>query len=402
MKIKIIVGANFGDEGKGLITDYLASRADKKCIVVKANGGSQAGHTVTTSDFKRHVFHHFGSGTFENAATYLSEDFIVNPLVFRKEREELMAMGINPVCYINKHCLVTTPYDMLINQLLEESRKGQKHGSCGFGIYETIVRNQEKKYTVSDFNVSFEKVKTILNTIKTVYSLKRLKELHIDTISEEMQNLLESETLLYHFIDDLEYFYQHSSIIDDSILLENETILFECGQGLLLDQNNTEYMPHLTPSNTGIKNPVKILHSLENSITMEIELCYVTRTYVTRHGMGRFDLECDKEEIGSSINDLTNVSNPFQDTLRYGFFDIELFAKSIKNDLKNFDIDNQYSLSLCITHLNETNNTLKCKGEDLIVNSSLRQKFQEKGLDFDKFYLSNGLIKEQVYCKEIN
>lgn len=134
MDVKVIAGANFGDEGKGLLTDYFAFQSKESCLVIKCNGGSQAGHTVVTPNFIKHVFHHFGSGTFAQAKTYLSKDFIVNPILFRKEREELKQKGINPICFVNQKCLLTTPYDMLINQIAEKSRKEQKHGSCGVGI----------------------------------------------------------------------------------------------------------------------------------------------------------------------------------------------------------------------------------------------------------------------------
>lgn len=72
---KIVIGANFGDEGKGLMTDYFANEAKKQgksCLVVCHNGGSQRGHTVVSPSGIRHVFHHFGSGSFEGADTYLS------------------------------------------------------------------------------------------------------------------------------------------------------------------------------------------------------------------------------------------------------------------------------------------------------------------------------------------
>ena len=85
--VKVVIGANFGDEGKGLMTDYFAGQARDKgetCLVVCSNGGAQRGHTVrvTTEEQSesdiRHVFHHFGSGALEGAATYLPHFYIVN------------------------------------------------------------------------------------------------------------------------------------------------------------------------------------------------------------------------------------------------------------------------------------------------------------------------------------
>lgn len=136
--IKIVIGANFGDCGKGLMTDYFSQKPNS--IVVCSNGGAQRGHTVTTPDGIRHVFHHFGSGTFNHASTYLSENFIVNPIIFKQEYDELMNLGYIPNVYINQNCMLTTPFDMMANQIIEENRGKNKHGSCGLGIFETIKR----------------------------------------------------------------------------------------------------------------------------------------------------------------------------------------------------------------------------------------------------------------------
>lgn len=120
-EIKIVIGANFGDEGKGLMTDTFASQYES-CLVVRCNGGSQAGHTVITPEGNRHVFKHFGSGTLAGAHTLLSQDFIINPIVFRTEREELVSQfGIAPVVYADDRAIITTPFDMLLNQAKESN-----------------------------------------------------------------------------------------------------------------------------------------------------------------------------------------------------------------------------------------------------------------------------------------
>jgi len=82
--IKIVIGSNFGDEGKGLITDYFANQYPNG-IVVRFNGGVQASHTVITPNSIRHMFSHFGSGTLSGLPTHLSEFFIANPIIFKKE-----------------------------------------------------------------------------------------------------------------------------------------------------------------------------------------------------------------------------------------------------------------------------------------------------------------------------
>ena len=80
MEIKAVIGANWGDEGKGLMTHHFAMESanqNKSTIVVCTNGGAQRGHTVVTPNGLRHVFHHFGSGTFDGADTYLPKDFYI-------------------------------------------------------------------------------------------------------------------------------------------------------------------------------------------------------------------------------------------------------------------------------------------------------------------------------------
>ena len=331
--IKIVIGANFGDCGKGLMTDYFSQKPNS--IVVCSNGGAQRGHTVTTPDGIRHVFHHFGSGTFNHASTYLSEDFIVNPIIFKQEYDELMKLGYIPNAYINQNCMLTTPFDMMANQIIEENRGKNKHGSCGLGIFETI-----KRYKAGITDVD--------NHIREYY-LEQFERENI-TLTDEWSRIFLDNGIFEHFLDDWDFMNNHSLAISNNYFLNQfDNIIFEAAQGLLLDQNNTEYFPHLTPSNTGIKNPKRIIENVEWNDKINVETCYVSRTYLTRHGAGKFPSECNKRFINEYMFDKTNVPNPFQDTLRYGTLDLgELYSRCSK-DIGNFG-DKK---SIAITHFNE-------------------------------------------------
>ena len=331
--IKIVIGSNFGDEGKGLMTDYFSQKPNS--IVVCSNGGAQRGHTVVTQDRIRHVFHHFGSGTLIGARTYLSKDFICNPIIFRQEYEDLLKLECIPETYINKNCMLTTPYDMMANQIIEENRGKNKHGSCGLGIFETIKRYRagvtDLSYKIRDYYLDqFEKENIVLS--------KKWKEIFFD------------DGIFEHFWDDLNFMNDHSlCIFDEYFLNQYDNIVFEAAQGLLLDQNNMEYFPHLTPSNTGIKNPKQIIENVKWSDKINVEICYVSRTYLTRHGAGQFPSECDKSLINQRMYDKTNVPNQHQDTLRYGLLDLDqLYDRCIK-DAGDFD----GKKSIAFTHLNE-------------------------------------------------
>lgn len=315
------------------MADYFSQKPNS--IVVCSNGGAQRGHTVTTPDAIRHVFHHFGSGTFNRASTYLSEDFIVNPIIFKQEYDELMKLGYVPNTYINQNCMITTPFDMMANQIIEESRGKNKHGSCGLGIFETIKRYKagitDINYNIRDYYIDLFKKENII-------------------LSSEWTRIFMDNGIFEHFLDDWDFMNNHSLVISDNYFLNQfDNIVFEAAQGLLLDQNNTEYFPHLTPSNTGIKNPKRIIEDIEWNDEINVETCYVSRTYLTRHGAGKFPSECNKSLINKYMIDKTNVSNQFQDTLRYGTLDLRELYNRCSKDVGTFG----HKKSIAITHCNE-------------------------------------------------
>ena len=360
--IKIVIGANFGDCGKGLMTDYFSQKPNS--IVVCSNGGAQRGHTVTTPDGIRHVFHHFGSGTFNHASTYLSEDFIVNPIIFKQEYDELMKLGYIPNVYINQNCMLTTPFDMMANQIIEENRGKNKHGSCGLGIFETI-----KRYKAGITDVD--------NHIREYY-LEQFERENI-ILTDEWSRIFLDNGIFEHFLDDWDFMNNHSLAISDNYFLNQfDNIVLEAAQGLLLNQNNIEYFPHLTPSNTGIKNPKRIIENVEWNDEINIETCYVSRTYLTRHGAGKFPSECNKRFINEYMFDKPNVPNPFQDTLRYGMLDLKELYDRCEKDVGTFG-DKK---SIAITHGNEY---------------SVDMKLLEELFDEWNIYYSDGETRNDIY-----
>ena len=379
MVIKVVIGANFGDEGKGLMTDYFCHQSTlrgEKSIVVLHNGGAQRGHTVVTPDGNRHVFHHFGSGTLVGADTYLSEEFVLNPMIFRQEWEELESMKAIPKVYVNHTCRVTTPFDMILNQIIEESRDNARHGSCGMGIHETMIRDVCNYPIEMWFDSSDEAKRYYLKEIRN-YLSERLLDFGINKIPDNWKEIVNSDLLIENFISELNFMGRNISIRFDRFIEYYDCVAFENGQGLLLDQNNTAHYPHLTPSNTGIKNSLEII--AEMSCKPDIEVCYVTRTYLTRHGAGRLDGECDKQEINPDMQDLTNVPNPHQGTLRYA----KLVEKSLEERiLKDFEPARKYGakLSLAITHENEY---------DYVFSNTFKK-------NFDYIYYSDGETRESV------
>lgn len=377
--IKVVIGANFGDEGKGLMTDYFCHQATSQgenCIVVMSNGGAQRGHTVVDPLGTRHVFKHFGSGTFVKADTYCIDDFILNPMEFRQEYETLLQTGYLPKVYVHPNCRWSTPYDMIINQIVEETRENKKHGSCGMGIWETVYRYQKKPcvFNLFEFAVlSFDSQVNYLKSIRDAYMLERLKEYGIKSVPNTWKNIVYSNILIENFINDVKFMASQVKFANHTVLNQYQNVVFENGQGLLLDQNQTLYGDNTTPSNTGILNPLKVIN--QTFSTANLEVCYVTRTYLTRHGAGRFEEECDKSYINPHMIDETNQTNQFQGHLRYGELVTQDLLKRVQNDLSYLSGSKfNWTASFGVTHTNEKQFDYSTLQRDFIKNIYLSDR----------------------------
>jgi len=418
-KVKVIIGANFGDEGKGHMTNYVCSKSENP-IVIRFNSGSQAGHTVI-EDNSRHVFGHFGSGTFVGAPTFLSKYFAVNPLTFLKEKSELENKNLNSVVYVDEECVITTPYDMLINQIAETSREENRHGSCGLGFNETLVRSRNKKYSLivkdlisnSLYNKVYKKesskessnvnfLKDVLIKIKKEYVKNRLEELNIVDIPEEFKEILNSDILIDNFLKDMDEFVKSITVKKFSeVINEFETLIFEGAQGLMLHQNY-KYFPHVTPSNTGIENVIDLLSDEfeheEQKKQVDIEAIYITRSYLTRHGAGPMPGEL-KEKPYEKIEDLTNIPNRYQGNLRFALLNLDLLKENIDVDF-NKSVNSGFKIkkSLGITCLDQIDDKALYIKEKRKLSSEIDEFINEimKVIKANKYYLSYGDTKDKI------
>lgn len=362
----VVIGANFGDEGKGLITDYLAAPYGKDATIVRFNGGAQAGHTVTTHDGKRHVFSHFGSGSFSGAATFLSKFFVCNPILFHKEWKLLKEKGVRPRVFVDRRSPVTTPYDMMINQIAEDFRGNGRHGSCGLGFGETLERQENGIRLYAEDLRDKKKLGLVLREIRRSWLPLRLKRMGVTDIPGEWQARISSDLIMEHFIKDCAEFLDNIEFADVKFLATRKALVFEGAQGLMLDQKRG-YFPHVTRSNTGIKN---VLDLADEAGLRNLDITYITRYYATRHGAGPLPYElpeapCDK------IVDQTNIHNQYQGSLRFGWLDIDHLYKNIQSDLADINGDIKASHRLAITCLDQIGDSIKCVSEEKLVRADL-------------------------------
>ena len=351
--LKAVIGANYGDEGKGKITDYLAytSKVNERCIVVCSNGGSQRGHSVFTKKGEEHIFSHFGSGTFAGADTYLSKRYVLNPIIFAKEGKELFDK-YKFLVYVNPECLCSTPFDMISNQLIELNRGSNKHGSCGVGIWETILRNGA---TLGDMlKMSDDDMRVYLKGVRDSYFLNNRLKSKKANIDNTWSKIYFSDNLIENYIKDFKYMVQNIKLSYDNVIKNYDNVIFENGQGLMLDENISKDPVHSTPSNTGCKNIKEIVENVYGD-DYKIEVCYATRTYLTRHGCGELTRESDFVEkyCGIKKSDETNKFNVNQGKFRYGnLLYKEMLDRCVNDFYLNFD-DLHGKMSFCITHLDE-------------------------------------------------
>ena len=327
-----VIGANYGDEGKGLATDFFSRQYDAD-LVTRCNGGAQAGHTVVHGD-KRHVFGHVGAGALAGKPTYLSSGFIVNPMVLRKELQQLT---FRQRIYGSPDCRVTTVFDMAINSLIELKRGADRHGSCGMGINETVTRHAAGFFLdLKMIHGSGIVIKEALQRIKEYWVPERLTALGLSKEDFEgnekaLQYFDLLETNVDKLVDDLLFNSELIKIADPKFFLDDEKpIVVEGAQGLMLDEFLGEF-PHVTRSVTGLASSIKAAAECGKT---SIRPVYITRAYATRHGAGPLSYEgatiTDKEiEL-----DQTNVHNPWQGTIRYAPLDLNAMSRFIRDDMK--------------------------------------------------------------------
>jgi len=334
MRTIAVIGKNFGDEGKGFACSRLASSL-KNALIIKHNGGGQAGHTVEDPEGKwRFIHHQIGAGAEYHVPTLFADSFMPDLFQLGKEVKDFTELfGFQPILYSEKNARVTTVDDVLLNMGAELARGENRYGSCGMGIEECVQRN------AAGYGITVEELATwskqdLLDRLKHIrkeYTGRRAEILGIQA-PNPYYVMLNNETVLENFVEEVKENVKLLSLVDaDRKWMEEfQHLIFETGQGLLLDQDYEAYAPHLTSSKTGIYNPTIFLE--KRGLSLE-EAIYVTRPYVTRHGNGSLPCEVDRSELPGVGEDLTNQPNEWQGTLRYAKHEsLEAFFAPVLRD----------------------------------------------------------------------
>ncbi|WP_426061263.1 adenylosuccinate synthetase [Hymenobacter sp. B1770] len=360
-KAYVVVGLGFGDEGKGLATDYLCSYVTNP-LVIRFNGGHQAGHTVVTKSGHKHVFSTLGAGTLRGVPTYWSSYCTFSPAILLPEYSSL---GIQAKLFVDNNCPVTTHYDVLYNRAMEATRGLARHGSCGLGFGATIERHQlpELQLFPADL-LSPALYKAKLQLIRSHYQAK------VDQESSYSFNRFDHDAADHQFgveAEEVRKLCQEGTIQlvnEDEMFAQNaswQSFIFEGAQGILLDMDFGT-PPHITRSNTTSKNALEILKRQLPATTAEI--MYVTRCYQTRHGAGPLasadeslelvNNDCESNQYNEHQGQF-RVSNLNLDSLNYALSSDANFSRGLKKHLLITCLD-QLGTSEVPFYLNETPN----------------------------------------------
>ena len=337
----IVAGLGFGDEGKGTTVDFLV-RKHKSKLVVRYNGGAQAGHNVVTEDGCHHCFSQWGSGTFAGAKTYLSRYMLLNPIFALSEAKHLERRGVTDplsLLLMEEGAFVTTPFHVAANRLRELSRafsSGGVHGSCGMGIGETV---QDGLSQAEDRIQAWMLVdRHILRTrLKQCQERKRaeLADLPLDRTNEKTiieQEILSDPKVVDETVEAYVAFANNVPVRStawlQSEMAQGKTghVIFEGAQGVLLDQD-WGFHPHTTWSDCTFGNALDLIHGDRRMGAQwsggKVKRLGVLRVYHTRHGEGPFpSADPALDELSKDDHNVRRLS--WQGSFRSGVFDLVL------------------------------------------------------------------------------
>lgn len=279
MAVDILLGLQWGDEGKGKIIDYLAPKYD---IIARFQGGPNAGHTLVING-KKTVLHTVPSGILqERPMNIIGNGVVIDPVTLKKEIENLTGMGVDVSkrLFISKKAHLIMPTHKILDAASEAAKGTEKIGSTLRGISPTYMdKTGRNGLRIGDI---------LADNFKSIYNRVKEKHLNLLKMYDFEFNLDESEKTWLEAID----FVRSLNLIDSEYYLNNElakgkTILAEGAQGTMLDIDFGTY-PYVTSSNTITSGACNGLGIAPTKIK---EVIGIAKAYCTRVGSGPFPTE---------------------------------------------------------------------------------------------------------------
>ena len=314
----IVVGLQWGDEGKGKIVDLLAKDTD---IVARYQGGNNAGHTVVSGDLSL-VFRLVPSGILnEEKICILGNGVVIDPVVLLQELEDLKSIGINIKgrFFISYKSHIIMPYHKRLDIARERLRGAGMIGTTGRGIgpaYEDkVARLGIRAVDLLNRDILYKKI---------VLSLKEKNYLFKNVLGEDIFNPDDLIEEYLNYGDKIQEFLIDSSIFINERLDKGYNVMLEGAQGTFLDVDHGTY-PYVTSSNTVGGSA---LSGIGLGPTKIDEVIGITKAYTTRVGEGYFPTELKGEE-GRIIRDKgEEFGSVTGRPRRCGWFDVNLIKEA--------------------------------------------------------------------------
>lgn len=289
MKIDVLLGLQWGDEGKGKVVDVLTPRYD---VITRFQGGPNAGHTLEFNGLK-HILHNIPSGIFrEETLNIITNGVVLDPIVFQREVEALEKMGVDITknLVISKKAHLILPTHRILDAASEAAKGKSKIGSTLKGIGPTYMdKTGRNGLRVGDIELDFEK------------KYNALKEKHLHLLKMyDFSFTLEEEEKFYEGINTMKRFrFVESEFVIHELRETGQRILAEGAQGTLLDIDFGSY-PFVTSSNTICAGACTGMGVAPSAIG---EVFGIFKAYCTRVGSGPFPTEL-LDEQGDRLRDL--------------------------------------------------------------------------------------------------
>lgn len=292
MAVDVLLGLQWGDEGKGKIVDYLSTKYD---VVARFQGGPNAGHTLEFEGIK-HVLHQVPSGVFHpHILNIIGNGVVLDPIIFKKEALGLIKYNIDLTknLVISKRAQIILPTHKLLDKAYEESKGDKKIGSTLKGIgpsYQDKIGRLGLRVgdlVAKDFKQQYQELANHHKEILDFYGAD-----YTDLPNMEQEFFDGVEFLKTFKSDNTEYLINQA--ID-----EGKNILAEGAQGSLLDIDYGTY-PFVTSSNTTVAGACTGLGVSPKNIS---KVFGIFKAYCTRVGSGPFPSELD-DEVGQELRDI--------------------------------------------------------------------------------------------------
>lgn len=281
MAVDLLLGLQWGDEGKGKIVDVLTSNYD---IIARFQGGPNAGHTLVFNGTK-HVLHTIPSGIFhEKVSNLVGNGVVIDPVIFKKELDKLANQGVDykKSLIISRKAHLILPTHRLLDAASEASKGKAKIGSTLKGIGPTYMdKTGRNGIRIGDLELDNweEKYRKLANKHQAMIDFYGVKlQYNLEELETEFFKAVKTLTTL-NFIDSEEYLHQAQKT--------EKSILAEGAQGSLLDIDFGTY-PYVTSSNTTAAGACTGLGVSPNSIQ---DVFGIFKAYTTRVGSGPFPTE---------------------------------------------------------------------------------------------------------------